>query len=258
MKINNVLFVRIVMGFGAMEVLNIYSKRSSSSFTPSDLSIVVSAAFTFLSLSLSCVLNNYIGLDYPFCSDEKSLLVLHSLFLGCLFITTNIYLIRVYIGREYRLFIYCILMYGITGTYLVLVKTSSSEPIYWLYSYLTQTEQRVRFLTICSKWSNNKIFTETITCDLVNNYCPDTCFYIHFYEKVKEKSFKHRTKSLSCGYRCRLHHRNEERCRFSEILFCSSSRGIHFPWGNLIFLGQPLKLIFLRRYACQIYIQLLD
>lgn len=144
-KINNLLFVRIVMGFGAMEVYNVYSKRSSSSFTPSELSIVVSASFTFLSVSLSCVLNNYIGLDYPFCTDDKPLLVLHSIFLGCLFMLTNIYLIRVYIGRDYHLFIYCTLMYGIVGTYLILVKTSSSEPIYWLHSYLTKTQERVGF-----------------------------------------------------------------------------------------------------------------
>ena len=131
------------MGFGAMEVFNVYSRRSSSSFSPSELAIVVSGSFTFLSMSLSCVLNNYIGLDYPFCVDDKPLLVLHSLFLGCLFIVTNIYLIRVYVGRDYHFFIYCTLLYGIVGTYLILVKTSSSEPIYWLCSYLTGTEERV-------------------------------------------------------------------------------------------------------------------
>ena len=144
-KLNNVLFVRIVMGFGAMEVYNIYSKSSANSFTPSELSIVITASFTFLSTSLSCVLDNYIGLDYPFCSTEKSTLVLSSIFLGVLFIITNIYLIRRYIGREHHFFIYSTLIYGTVGTYLILVKTSSSEPIYWLVSYLTQTEQRVSF-----------------------------------------------------------------------------------------------------------------
>lgn len=133
------------MGFGAMEVYNVYSKSSSSSFSPTEVSVVITGSFTFLSMSLSCILDNYIGLEYPFCSVEKTTVILSSLCLGTLFILTNIYLIRRYMGPQNHLFIYCTLIYGIVGTYLILVKTSSSEPILWLLSYLTQTQQRVSF-----------------------------------------------------------------------------------------------------------------
>lgn len=140
---NTILFVRCIAGFFAMEMIVVIPDVLPKSFSSGELGLVIQAVAAFLAVSLACIFDSYIKLNYSFCGHIISTKVLQVLAIGLAFFFVNCILIMSKFKTDLTVLVYGALAYALAMAYFVLLKILDREPFGWLLESTTRTETRV-------------------------------------------------------------------------------------------------------------------
>lgn len=140
---NTILFVRLVSGFFASEMLLTIPEVFPRSFSSGELGLFVQSVTALLSVSVACMFDSYVGLGYSFCRHMTSSKVLQVLSIGLTFFFVNCLLILKRFKTELTLLVYGAFCYAIAMSYFALLKILDREPLSWLLESTTRTSTRV-------------------------------------------------------------------------------------------------------------------
>jgi hypothetical protein len=181
-----------------MEMLTLIPEVLPLSFSSGELGLVIQAITAFLSVSLACIFDSYIKLNYSFCGHMTSTKVLQVLSIGLTFFFVNCILIMKKFKSDLTLLVYGAFSYAIAMVYFVLLHVLGREPFGWLLESTTRTETRVSELlnSCCNQEIVTSIFLADIFTEDVGNFISGvTCFRLCL-DEIGQGSFCDKSKKI--------------------------------------------------------------
>lgn len=140
---NEILFIRILAGFATLMSLSHLPSALPRTFSFGELCVVMQLVIPFLSISVSCIVGQYLHFDHAFCGYSNQTKVIRVIAAGLLvYVIMSKFVVSRYKARRTELLVAAFMLCAVL-TYCATYRSLSTEPIRWLIRYFTRSRSRV-------------------------------------------------------------------------------------------------------------------
>lgn len=218
---NDILFIRIVAGFATIFSLSRLPSLMPRTFSFGELCVVMQLVIPFLSVSVSCIVSQFLRLEYSFCEHNNPTKVIRVIAVAlAVFVVVSKFIFTRFLTRRSELvaiaFVSCIAL-----AYYTISRCVAMEPIHWLIRYLTRSHHRVSF---AHRVFHLKLVCQTEESDVAMGWLSDRePDFRRFLDEDDVSDCRNEDQeNLSFGHLFCLHLRHQRRHRSLVLLFSLS------------------------------------